>query len=527
MTDAPSITAKEIQAAERRLAALKARDSLLAFILMTMPDPEDPDNPEASRFEVLPHITLLAEALEKVARGECLRLAISMPPQHGKSETASRRFPAWFMGKFPYKNLMFGTYNQDFANNFGGQVREIIESKQFKQIFPGCKLRPGSRAKDEMFTTEGGQMSFLGRGGAGTGKPADLFIIDDPLKDAKEAGSPTIRAELHDWFSKVAFTRCHVGSAIIIIHTRWNEDDLIGRLCDPDHPEHDPEIAAKWTYINIPAIQTGDHVAAVLGKKKGDALWPERFPISHLMEAKKLNPRGFEALYQGMPGPDDGDYFRREMLVEYDRADLPWNLRKYGASDHAVTEKRENDAAVLGCVGIDTEGYIWILPDIVWERMETDRMVEEWLSQMKRHKPLAWWAEDELISKSVGPFLRKRQIEEGVFRYVEPVRPTKDKMAMGRSAQGLASLQRFRFPRFAPWWEAAKNELLKFPQATHDDFVTWLSMIALGVERLLPASTPRPVANDDTPKIGSIAWIKGRTMVEERTRRIRLAAGGF
>ena len=190
-----------------------------------------------------------------------------------------------------------------------------------------------------------------------------MFLIDDPLKDAKEAGSPTVRNDLWEWYTKVAFTRCHAASAIVVIHTRWHEDDLIGKLCDPDNPHHDPVIAKDCTYLNIPAIMGDNEVTKALGKKPGDALWPKRFPIAHLETAKRMNPRGFSALYQGKPAPDDGDYFKKDMIVGYEPSELPKNLRKYGASDHAVTEKQENDATVLGCCGIDEDDIIWILPN--------------------------------------------------------------------------------------------------------------------------------------------------------------------
>lgn len=531
-----------IRLLERARKIRLSQGHLLDYIEFTMPDPEDIDDATRSRFKAVQHHRLLCEALERVERGECLRLAISIPPQHGKSETASRRFPAWFAGRNPHKNVMFATYNDTFAMEFGAEVREIMASPQHRAVFPNFALRSGSKAKDHLVTSDGGQLAFIGRGGSGTGKPADLFLIDDPLKNAEEAESPTIRRQLHEWFSKVAFTRCHAASAIVIIHTRWNEDDLIGRLCDPDHPDHDPEIAAKWNYINIPAVIEAGPVAEALGAKMRTprdravvsqfgtkpmcALWPARFPLRHLAEAKRMNPRGFEALYQGRPAPEDGEYFKADWLLEYDREDLPKKLRMYGASDHAVTEKQENDKTVIGCVGVDERNDVWVLPDVVWERMETDRTVEELLVHMKLHAPMVWWMESELISKSFGPFLYKRMDEERIYCTIDPKTPTRDKRARARAIQGRLSMHKVRFPKFAPWWPAARNELLKFPAGAHDDFVDWLSWIGLGLMQEVSAEKDKE-PEGKVVAVGSIAWIKAQDKRRRKTEALRKAAAGF
>lgn len=536
-------TAHEIGAIERLLKIKKAREHLIDFIEYTMPDPDAPDDIHASQFKTAPHHLLLCEALERVERGECLRLAISMPPQHGKSETASRRFIAWLMGRAAHRNVMFATYNDTFAGEFGSDVREIMQSKRYADVFPEAVLRKDSKSKDLMTTTKRGKMAFIGRGGSGTGKPADFFLIDDPLKNAEEAASPTTVRALHEWFAKVAFTRCHAGSAIVIIHTRWIEDDLIGRFCDPDHPEHDPDLAAMWDYINIPAVvgegriakamnmnlevQTEPAVVEAFGTEPIAALWPTRFPLRHLAEAKKINPRGFEALYQGKPTPDDGDYFKLDWLVEYDRDELPANLRRYGASDHAVSEKQYADRTVLGCVGVDEQDDIWVLPDVVWRRMETDVTVEEMIAQMRNNRPFLWWAEDDVIRKAIGPFLLKRMAEEKVYTVLSPKTPSKDKQIRARSIQGRMAMKKVRFPKFAPWWPEARSELLKFPMAAHDDFVDWLSWIGLG---LLEEVSAEPVQQKSTMlpyKAGSIAWIKQQAAARDARQRLQRAAQGF
>ena len=520
---------QKLQAAKRLLAAKKAKESMVDFMKYIMPNPKDPENIEDTAFQTEPHHILLCEALEKVESGELMRLAISIPPQHGKSEIASRGFPSWYMGRNQHKNLMLGTYNQDFANDFGGEIREYMTSGQYKQVFPNAGFRKGSKAKDNMITVEKGKMTFIGRGSSGTGKPADLFIIDDPLKNAAEAESPTIRKELWEWFTKVAYTRCHALTPIVVIHTRWHEDDLIGRLCDPDHPDHDPEIADDWTYINIPALFESEKdmkIAKALGRKMGESLWPSRFTVKHLETAKKLNPRGFSALYQGRPAPEDGDYFKKEYIQEYTPEMLPKKLTKYAASDHALTTKEENDSNVLGCVGVDEFDNIWVLPDVVIAKMETDALVEEMIIQMRRHKPHLWWAENEHIQKAIGPFLRKRMIEEKVYCTIDPKTPSKDIKTRARSIQGRMSMKKVFFPKFAPWWQEAKNEMLKFPNATHDDFVSFIAYIGIGMD-YIHAAVPEIKREGNVYKVGTMGWVLHASKQDAKRKRLKQRSGGF
>lgn len=545
MSTAPATTADSearLKAALRLLAVKKAESSLLDFQRFRMPDPDDPENPEASLYQVTPQAKLLCEVLEKVERGELLRVCVSIGPQLGKSEIISRGFPAWFAGRNPHKHFMLGTYNQDFAEDFGGEIREIMGTAEYRQVFPKFSLRKGSKAKDAMITSRGGRLNFIGRGGAGSGKPADMMVIDDPIKDDKEAQSPTLREDTWAWFNKVMLARCHKFTAIVIVHTRWHEDDLIGRLCDPTHPDHDPEVAGEWTYINIPAVVKDHKLAEALGltleaptnpsviQQFGNApmaaLWPERKPLEFLASARRLDKRGFEALYMGSPSPDDGDYFRRDDLIGYKPHELPKNLRKYAASDHALTTKQENDANCLGCVGVDEDGVIWVLPDIDWERMEPDETVERMIAQMRRHKPMVWWAENEHINKAIGPFLRKRMREEGVYTPIDPQTPSKDKKARATSIRGRMQMHMVRFPTFAPWWAEAEAELLKFPNAKHDDFVDWLSWIGLGLDKELPASKTRP-KEDNVIRTGTLRWVKSRIEADRRRAALVKARNGM
>lgn len=525
---------RRLKAVNRLVVAREARDSLLTFLQFSMPDTEDVEDAKKTRYQVTPQARLLCEIMEKVERGELKRVAVSIGPQMGKSQIISRGYPAWAMGRDPYMHSILGSYNQTFAEEFGFEVRTIVDSAPYKQVFPDFELLKGGGAKDLLITKQGGKHAFVGVGGSGSGKPADRFVIDDPYRNAEDANSAIYREQVWRWFNGVVFARTHDKTAIVIVHTRWHQDDLIGRLCDPTHPERNglyKGLEKRWTYINLPAVVTDPALAKAMGltlevptdldvieqfgSRPMSALWPGRKSLPLMAEAKQADSRTFGALYMGQPAPDEGEYFRKDWITEYNADELPANLRKYGASDHAVSSKQQRDYTVLGCVGIDEEDTIWVLPDLVWRRMQTDQTVEELLTQFKVHKPQLWWMESELISKSFGPFLHKRMVEESIYTTIDAVVPSKDKETRARAIQGRMALGKVRFPRFAPWWQNAKTQILTFPYAANDDFVDWLAHIGMGLTKEIRASpTVRKTATVHPP--GSIGWI-----LRESQRRAR------
>lgn len=541
-----ALAERDVLLQRHRKTAFEARSDLMKFIRYTMPDPEDVSDPERSLYEPTPVARLLVDTLQKVERGELLRVAVSIGPQFGKSEPISRRFPAWFMGRNPWKHLMLGTYNQDFAMEFGAEVRSVMESPAFNRVFPTFQLRKGSQAKDLMITTRGGKMAFIGVGGSGSGKPADVFLIDDPIKNDEDVQSEKFREGLWNWFNRVAYARAKTTTAIVIVHTRWHEDDLIGRLCDPDHPERNRKyagIADDWTYINIPAVvkegslakaldlkpekQTDPLIVSQFGHEPVVSLWEARKSLKHLASARRLDPRGFDSLYMGKPAPEDGDYFKKDWLVEHnDPSEYPLaaDLRKYAASDHALGEKQTNDENVLGCFGVDRKNEIWLMPDLVWKQMPTDALVDEMIAQMQRHEPQVWFAEDEHINKSIGPFRRQRMREEKVFKTaVQGLTSTRDLKARARSIQGRMAQRMVHFPAWAPWYQKAKSQMLKFPFATHDDFISFLSLIGRGLDAEFPAAAP--AEEEKVIRVGSFAWVKAES--ERRARREKRLKGAL
>lgn len=516
---------KALPAAKRLLKIKQARRDLVSFTELTMPSADEPDNVDKSRYDAQYFHKALAAALQKVEAGELQRLIITFPPRHGKSELTSRRFPAWLVGKDPYRSVMLGAYNQEFANDFGSDVREIIESAEFQLIFPDCKLKKGSKATDRLGTTDGGKLNFVGRGGSATGRGADYLIIDDPFKDSAEARSQTIRDEVWDWFNKTLSTRLMSDTgAIIIIQTRWHEDDLVGRLTDPTNPHYNASEAAQWKIIDIKALaEEGD----ILGRQPGEALWPGRFGVKWLEQKRTSDPVGFSALYQQEPTPADGVFFKAEHLLGYRAEDRPKlaNLRIYGASDHAVGLKQRNDFTVLLIVGVDSDGVIWLL-DCWWQRKDSETVVEAMLTLAERWRPLIWWAEKGHISQAFGPFLRRRSRERQIYLNLREQTPAADKMTRAQSIQARTAMGMVKFPTAASWTQRAKQELLKFPQGRNDDFVDTVAHIGLGLGVIVKGKR-EGVEKPKGPAVGTFGWVKYEHNKARKLEKRTFSLGGM
>lgn len=508
---------------ERLKAIVEAEAQLVPFTRLMMPDPKHPEDASLSRYKDAKHHRCIAAALEEIEAGRVQNLIINCPPRHGKTELASKKFIPFYIGRNPHNSVIFGTYNQTYADDIGRAVRSAMQHPAFRQIFPDVRLKDGSAAVDRLETEQGGILAFVGRGGTTTGRGGDLIVIDDPIKDRKEANSRLIRDQLWDWFTDVIKTRrMDKNARMLLIQTRWHEDDLVGRLTDPTNEFYDPDEAANWTVIDLPALALDNDP---MGRAPGEALWPERFDREYLLGQQRANAKGFSALYQGRPSPEGGAFFLDEYLRTYKPADLPKELRIYAASDHAVGTEQDRDKTVLLVVGVDPKGNIWVLPDTVMRHLAADKAVEEMLRIMRTRRPLIWWAEKSHISKSIGPFLRRRMREEGVNCAIHEVTPVADKMSRAQSIHARAAMGRVFFPERALWWPEARDQLLKFPQAAHDDFVDALAWIGLGLAIQVSARTDadKPTA----PKARTFGELLEQSNRERRAASLERQTGGW
>jgi predicted phage terminase large subunit-like protein len=499
----------------RLLAAQDAAQDILAYTRFTMPDAKDPSPNPRTRYITGRHHEFLARQLQRLESGRCKRLIVNIGPRHGKTELASKKFAAWYSARHPDKSLIFGTYNDNFAGDIGRAVRDNIQSHEHRFVFPDHALRDGSEAANRLMTLEGGQLSFVGRGGSITGRGGHGIIIDDPIKDRKEADSKLIRDQLWEWFTQVIGTRLMDSDAwIMLIQTRWHEDDLVGRLTDPMNPFYDKDEAAGWEMVDLPALALDNDI---LHRRPGEALWPERFPVKFLQQQQRLDPRGFQALYQGRPSASTGSYFMAEWIRTYKQDELPKNLRYYIASDHAVSVQKNRDKTAMIPVGVDEHENIYVLPTVQWGQFAADVAVDKMIHLMQLHKPNFWWAERGQITKSIGPFLRKRMGEENTYVAIVEITPTADKESRAQSIQGRMAMGKVFFPSFAPWWPEARDQLLKFPNATNDDFVDALAYIGLGLIQQVGAG--RPATSSGMGRPGTFRHLFNSVKAQNRAAR--------
>lgn len=515
-----------VKAATRQQKALEARDNFITFMKFTSPDPEDPDDVSKSRYKDAKHHRVIGAALEECAKGnpDYRQLIVCLPPRHGKSEMTTRKFPAWVAGKFSSESVGVATYSDVFAADFGAEVRTVIQSPQYKQVFPGMALRRGGTATDRLQTVDGGLLFFVGRGGSMTGRGCHTLIIDDLIKDDKEASSQAIRDQAWNWMTRVAMTRRMGKKRVILIMTRWHADDPVGRLTDPENPCYNEDEAKSWKIINLPAIAEDEDP---LGRKPGEALWPDgpdQFDLDFLNSQRRMDPMGFSALYQQRPSAIDGVAFQRENIKTYTREQLPPDLRIYSASDHALSLNERRDYTVLLTVGVDRDGDLWLL-DCIWRRMKPDVVVENMLEMVRAKPPLIWYAGRDHITKSIGPFLKKRMQETQTYFTLREVTPVGDKEARAQAIAARVAMGRVHFPRDAVWTERAINEMLAFPNGTHDDFVDTIALIGLGMQSQHAASGPKK-SLPGLPKFGTVSWIKWADKAQKQ-QQLEDSRGGF
>lgn len=470
------------------LKLYQSRKHLLNFIRHTFP-----------RYDAAKHHKLICRKLEALATRKIKRLMIFAPPRHGKSEICSIRFPAWYMGLHPEHQIITSSYAAQLAGDFGRKVRNLIQTDEYRQLFPNVELATDSQAANRWHTNHGGSFLAVGVQGGATGHGADLFLIDDPVKDAEEADSELVRDKVWDWYKTVATTRLMPNAAICVIQTRWHEDDLSGRLLDV--MEKDGE---QWTIISLPAICDSDDDA--VGRKIGEALWPNRYPLSRLEEVRTVLTSGsgnrfWSALYQQKPTPDEGDFFHKDWIKYYDERPAIENLTIYATSDYAVTEKG-GDYTVHTIFGVDPNADIYIL-DVYREQAGTEEWVNAQIAMMNEWRPFEWVGEAGQIEKSVGPFLRQRMTETNTYCNITALPSIGSKTQRAQSIRGRTSMGKVYFPRHAHWVDDAVSEMLHFPAGKHDDFVDTLSLLGRILdETWSPYGGTVERANTD-PQLGS------------------------
>lgn len=443
---------------EIRLA--KARKGLSYFTLHTKPDyllgwvhKEICD--ELDRF------------LQDVTDKKSPRLIITMPPRSGKSELVSRRFPAFALGRNPELQIIATSYSSDLSQRFNRDVQRAIDDEKYFDLFPNTRLsnsrvRTDSRGSyirtSDLFEIVGhaGAYRSCGVGGGITGQGADILIIDDPIKDRAQAGSKTIRDSIWDWYTSTAYTRLSPGGGVIVMATRWHTDDLIGRLIQR-MGEGD-----TFRIVNYPAIAEHDE----LHRKAGEALHPERYPLSTLLQIQKtIGSRDWEALYQQHPVPDGGALFKLEWFRRWTATSLPPEFDHTLMSWDMTFKDSKNSDYVVGQVWGKKGPNFYLLDQVrgQWDFVKTKEMVR--VLAHKWPRVVRKLVEDKANGSAV-----ISELKSTVSGFV-PITPTESKEARASSVTPYFEAGNVFIPEdsAAPWVPHYVSELLEFPAGSHDD----------------------------------------------------------
>lgn len=312
-------------------------------------------------------------------------------------------------------------------------------------------------------------------------------IIDDPVKDREEAESETTRQKIKDWYSSTFYTRLAPGGGVLIIQTRWHEDDLSGWLLEVmKEAEQEmmtsgewPLDADRWEVVRYPAIATCDEPF----RSQGEALHEARYPLAALQKIKRaMMPRDWEALYQQNPVSQDGDYFTKGMIRYYDKAPPVEEMRIYATGDLAIGQTEANDYTVFAVVGVDRQQNIYLL-DLHRGRWNAMGLIDKMFEIQKRWEPEIFGLETGHIDMTLEPFLLKRMDETRIRIPYEKLRTRgKDKQTRARPIQGRMEQGKVFFPKGAIWTETLVTELLSFPMGKHDDqcdAIAWVGQLLL------------------------------------------------
>lgn len=390
---------------------------------------------------------------------------VFMPPGSAKSTYGSMLFPPWFMAQHPDKMVIAASHTHDLASRWGRKCRNLVG--EHGRVL-GIALQDGESAADRWSLAAGGEYFAAGVGGSVTGRRADLVVIDDPVRSREDADSEVMREKTDDWFRSDLLTRLKPGGRIVIIQTRWHEDDLSGRLLERMKAGGD-----QWRVISLPALAGPNDP---MGREPGAALWPEWETVEQLQRKRSaLLPREWSALYQQNPVPEDGDYFKSDWLKTYTTRPPLESLRIYGGSDYAVTSEG-GDYTVHIVVGIDPEQRIYVL-DLWRAQTASDVWIEAFCDLVVQWKPSEWGEETGQIKSGVGPFIDRRALERKAWVVRRPFPSKTDKAVRAQSIRGRIAMRGLYIPEQAPWRADFVSELLSFPAGKHDDQVDALGLI--------------------------------------------------
>lgn len=424
-------------------------------------------------------------------------LIIEIPPQHGKTTIVSRIFPSWLLGRRPDSRVILTAYVADLAQDNSRAVRQIVEGERFPAVF-GERSRvvepvalsedSASKASWELAAPHRGGVVAVGVGGGATGKPADLIVIDDPFKNREQAESPLERKKVLQWFTSSILSRTRKGTAIVIIHTRWHREDLIGEMLKAQVTDVK---ARQWRVISLPALplEIEEYAPNFDEQRKGmleglyrpvadpllrspgcpQPLWEAEFPMGTLGQIRATLEAAGEvtdwyALYQQQPRPSEGVFFGSKNFPIVERA--PEGLRWVRYVDLALSERRTADWNATVAEAMDADGVVYLRDMLRVQGWTEFRHRLKSLMLTPEEQGVVWGIEDVAFQALAFQELMRDPDLAGVA--IRKVKPIGDKVERARALQTRATAGKLRMVR-GPWNQPFILEALDFPNGRHDD----------------------------------------------------------
>ena len=411
------------------------------------------------------HHKIMAKAFERVANGECKRLIINMPPRHTKSEFASYLLPAWFLGKYPNKKVIQSSNTGELAVGFGRKVRNLVDSENYKGIFPGLELQQDSKAAGRWNTSKGGDYFAIGVGGTVTGKGANLLIIDDPHSEqeaALAATNPDVFDKVTEWYTSGPRQRLQPGGAIVIVMTRWAQRDLTGQVLKAAAARG----GEQWEVIEFPAIMPS-----------GKPLWPEFWELSELEALRQELPNAkWQAQYQQNPVGNESAIVKRDWWKWWETENPPQCTYILQAWDTAFEKSQRADYSAGTTWGIFINDEDNSTPNIIL--LNTYKKRVEWV-ELKKDVLAEYreWEPDSILieKKATGAPLIYELRAMGIP--VQEYTPSRgqDKIARLNSVSDIIASGKVWLPR-TQWAEELVDEVGSFPSGEHDDLVDSMTL---------------------------------------------------
>ena len=501
------------EAATELLRRRRARRSLVDFSQsIAIPGAPISDDPDEWLFKpietsVALHHRITMDAIQRCIEADSGRLMIFAPPGSAKSTYASVVTPPWAMARKPGYKVILSSYAATPAERQSKRARSIVGSPEFVSIWPdNVALRAGSSAVNEWELSNDSGLLAVGILGAVTSARADLLIIDDPVAGREEAESETIRRKTKQAYDDDLLTRLKPRASVILIQTRWHQDDLAGSILPEDYDGRSGRVVGRdgqvWEVLNIQA--KAERADDPLGRKVGEYLWPEWFDARHWANFE-TNARTWSSLYQQRPTPGTGGQFEREWFGWYDEP--PKNLRVYGASDYAVKEKSLDtnpDFTEHGVFGVDEFANIYVL-DWWSGQKPPDVTVGAFVSLGKQWKPAGWFDEGGVIRHAIEPLKKRIMQEQGKWIAVDYLPSVGDKVARVAAIRGRASAGKILFPRNRTWVPRIIDQLCSFPFARFDDAVDVFGNLGRGLDEMQNAR-PEPEKDKPPPEPFTAPW---------------------